>query len=150
MRRGVIVALALFVLTPPLLAQDCRRVLGQQSPDADSVKRVEDAWDEAFLHGNSEYLECLLARDYASVSPKGVHDRAWELEHARKNKGSTAPIPNFPGMTFEVHGSTAIARLLKPASADGKQPASYAADVFAFQDGAWRALYSQHTTVEAK
>jgi hypothetical protein len=150
MKKEVVVAVSCFLFVLPVAAQNCRSVLGQQAPDAASLKRVEDQWDEAFLHGNIEYLQCLLAPDYASVSPKGVHDRAWELEHARKNKGSTAPIPNVPGMTFEVHGSTAIARLLKPASADGKQPASYAADVFAFQDGAWRALYSQHTAVESK
>ena len=150
MKKQVAIAIfcSLFVL--PVAAQNCHTILGQQSPDVASLKHVEDQWDEAFLHGNVEYLQCLLASDYASVSPKGVHDRAWELEHARNNKGSTAPIPTFPGMIFVVHGTTAIARLFKPASADGKQPGSYAADVFAFQDGAWRALYSQHTDVESK
>lgn len=150
MRKQTAFAIFSFLFVLPLAAQNCRSILGQQAPDVASLKQVEDRWDEAFLHGNVEYLQCLLSSDYASVSPKGLHDRAWELEHAGKNKGSTTPIPNFPGLTFTVHGTTAIARLLKPASADGKQPASYAADVFAFQDGAWRALYSQHTQVESK
>jgi hypothetical protein len=133
----------------PAFAQDCHKVLGQQSADTASVKKAEDAWDEAFMHGNAEYLQCLLTPDYASVSPKGSHGKDWEIERASKNKGSSTPIPDFPGMTFQVHGTTAIARLFHPASPDGKQPAAYSADIFTFQDGAWHAVYSQHTTVEA-
>jgi hypothetical protein len=147
--KRVVAVLFCCVFALPVFAQDCRKILGQQSADVASVKRVEDAWDEAFTHGKPEYLECLLTPDYASVSPKGAHDKTWEIEHANKNKGKTDPIPEFPGMTYQVHGNTAVARLFKPASADGKQPASYAADIFTFQDGAWRAVYSQHTTVEA-
>ncbi len=139
--------LCLFAL--PAFAQDCRKILGQQAADVASVKRVEHDWDEAFTHGNPDYLACLLLPDYASVSAKGAHGKAWELEHAPANKGNSAPIPDFPGMTYQVQGSTAIVRLLNPASADGKQPASYSADIFVFQDGAWRALYSQHTNLEA-
>jgi Domain of unknown function (DUF4440) len=137
-------------ITLPVIAQDCRSVLGQQSADAASLRQVEDKWDEAFLRGKTEYLECLLAPDYASISPKGTHDRAWELEHASKNKGSSEPITEVPGMTFEVHGNTGVVRLFKPASADGKQPPQYMADIFAFEDGAWRAVYSQHTTVASE
>jgi hypothetical protein len=147
--KKIAIALFLGALALPVVAQDCHKVLGQQSADTTSVKKAEDAWDEAFLHGNAEYLECLLMPDYASVSPKGSHGKDWEIEHASKNKGSSEPIPDFPGMTFQVHGTTAIARLFHPASADGKQPAAYSADVFIFRDGAWHAVYSQHTTVEA-
>lgn len=130
-------------------SQDCRTVLGRQSADVASLRQVEEKWNDAFVHGHSDYLECLLAPDYISVSPIGTHDRGWELEHARKNQGSTAPIPETPGMIFEVHGNTGVMRLFKPASSDGKQPAQYMADIFAFQEGAWRAVYSQHTPVEA-
>jgi hypothetical protein len=148
MKRTIVIAFfCTFAL--PVIAQDCSRILGPQKADTASVKKAEDAWDEAFLHGNADYLQCLLTPDYASVSPKGSHDKAWELEHASKNKGSSAPVLDFPGMTFQVHGTTAIARLFHPASADGKQPASYAADIFTFQDGAWHAVYSQHTNLDA-
>jgi len=145
----VIVAVLFCSYTLSLFAQDCRRILGEQSADAASLKRVEDRWDEAFMRGETGYLECLLAPEYASVSPKGVHDRAWELEHAAKNKASSAPITEVPGMSFEIYGTTGVMRLFKPASADGKQKAQYMADIFAFQDGAWRAVYSQHTPVES-
>ena len=145
----VVIAVLFCLCALPVFGQDCRRVLGEQSPDAASLKRVEDRWNEAFMRGGTEYLECLLAPQYVSVSPAGVHDRAWELEHAGKNKGSSAPIPDVPGMTFEIYGNTGVMRLFKPASADGKQAAQYMADIFAFQDGAWRAVYSQHTPVQS-
>jgi hypothetical protein len=125
------------------MAQDCHTVLGPQSPDAASLQRVEEKWSEAFMRGKTDYLNCLLSPDYVSISPKGAHDRAWELETAGKHKTSTEPIPNTPGMIFEVHGSTGVMRLFKPT--DGRWPAQYMADIFSFQDGAWRAVYSQHT-----
>jgi len=145
--RAIVVVL-FFSCALSVFAQDCHRILGQQSPDAASLRRVEDRWNEAFMRGGTDYLQCLLAPDYASVSPIGVHDRVWELEHARKNLGSSVPIPDVPGMSFEIHGNTGVMRLFKPASADGKQAAQYMADIFAFQDGAWRAVYSQHTPVQ--
>ena len=146
--RGMVTVL-FCVCALPAFAQDCRRILGEQSADAASLRRVEDRWNEAFMRGGTEYLECLLAPQYASISPMGVHDRAWELETAAKHKGSSTPIPEVPGMTFEIYGNTGVMWLFKPASADGKQAAQYMADIFAFQDGAWRAVYSQHTPVES-
>jgi hypothetical protein len=143
----IVMALLVCGFALPVLAQDCRSVLGLQTADVASLKRVEREWSDAFMHGKPEYIACLLAPDYASVSPKGVHDLSWEVEHARKNKGSSAPIPDVPGTTYQVHGSTGVVRFFHPA--DGKQPASYGSDIFSFQDGAWRALYSQHTYVES-
>jgi hypothetical protein len=138
------------VFALPGFAQSCGSILGPQTADAASLRKVEDRWNDAFLHGHTDYLECLLAPNFVSVSPIGTHDRAWEIDHARTNKGSSAPIPEITGMIFEIHGNTGVMRLFKPAPADGKQPAQYMADIFAFQDGAWRAVYSQHTSVSDK
>jgi len=146
MKPALVLLLSCFAL--PLVAQDCRAILGPQSPDAASLQQVEDRWNDAFMHGKPEYLECLLSPQYVSISPKGAHDRNWELEHARANKSHPQPIPEIHGMTFEVFGNTGVMRLFKPASEDGNQPAQYMADIFAFQDGAWHAVYSQHTPVQ--
>jgi len=148
--KSAVIAILFCACAVSGFAQDCRSILGPQSADADSLRKVEDRWDEAFMRGKTDYLECLLTADYVSISPIGAHDREWELDHARKNKESAAPIPVITGMTFEVHGNTGVMRLFKPASADGKQPAQYMADIFAFQDGAWRAVYSQHTPASDK
>lgn len=145
--------LLLFLVTVgaiPLLAADCVKLLGPQSADAASLERVEDAWNEAFMRGNTDYLECLLVPDFVTVTPHGKRDRVWELEHARQNRGNTAPIPQVTGTVFQIEGSTGIAKLYKPPSADGQHPATRLADVFSFQDGAWRAVYSQHTFVVEK
>jgi hypothetical protein len=134
----------------PLLADDCSKVLGPQAANAASLARVEDAWNEAFMRGNIDYLECLLVPDFVTVTPHGKRDRAWELEHARQNRGSSAPILHFAGTVFQIKGTTGIAKLYKPESADGQHAATQLADVFTFQAGAWRAIYSQHTFVEVK
>lgn len=127
-------------------AQDCRRVLGQQSADAASIKRVEQAWTDAFLHGGTDYLQCLLTPDYVSVSAKGVpRDRTAIIGFAEKNKGKNTPVPSLPDPTIQIYGNTAVVRSDSPAAADGKYPAMYSSDIFAFQDGAWHAVYSQHT-----
>jgi hypothetical protein len=102
------------------------------------------------MRGNTDYLECLLVPDFITVTPHGVRDRVWELEHARQNRGSTTAIPHFSGTVFQIVGSTGIAKLYKPASAEGQHPATRLADVFTFQNGAWRAVYSQHTFVQEK
>jgi len=148
--KGLLVLFLVAGGTLPLLAADCVKVLGAQKADAASLERVEDAWNEAFIRGNTDYLECLLVPDFVTVTPHGRRDRAWELEHARQNRGSTAPIPHFSGTVFQIDGSTGIAKLYKPGSADGQHPATQLADVFTFQDGEWRAVYSQHTFVEGK
>jgi hypothetical protein len=148
--KSLLVLFLVVVCAFTALASDCATVLGPQKADAASLDRVEDAWNEAFNRGNTEYLECLLVPDFVTVTPHGKRDRAWELEHARQNRGSTAAIPHFSGTVFQIEGSTGIAKLYKPASADGQHPATQLADVFTFQDGAWRAVYSQHTFVEGK
>src|SRR5579863_5194023 len=72
--------------TLPIHAADCAKILGPQTADAASLQRVEDAWNEAFNRGNTDYLECLLVPDFVTVTPHGKRDRAWELEHARQNR----------------------------------------------------------------
>lgn len=148
--KSLLVLFLVAVGALPLLAADCAKVLGSQAADAASLERVEDAWNEAFNRGNTEYLECLLVPDFLTVTPRGTRDRVWELEHARQNRGNSAPIPHFSGTVFQIEGNTGIAKLYKPASDDGRHPATYLADVFTFRDGAWRAVYSQHTFVEEK
>jgi Domain of unknown function (DUF4440) len=131
-------------------AQDCRSVLGHQSADAASIKQVEHAWTEAFLHGGTGYLGCLLTPDYVSVSAKGVpRDRGAIIGIAEKNKGKSDPIPSLPEPMIEIYGNTAVVRSDSPGAPDGKYPAMYSADIFSFQDGAWHAVYSQHTAKSA-
>lgn len=146
----IIIAALFCSCTLSVFAQDCGRLLGQQRADIASIKQVEHAWTEAFLKGGTEYLQCQLAPDYVSVSAKGVpRDRNTIIDAARKNAGKAAPMPELPEPTIQIYGDAAVVRSATAAAPDGKYPAMYSSDTFAFVNGTWRAVYSQHTAVAA-
>lgn len=148
-RASIITAAILCASVVPAAAQDCGKLLGQQSADAKSVRQTERAWTEAYLHGGTPYLECLLAPDYVSVSGKGVaRDRATIIGFAKKNEGKTTPLPNPTEPKIQIYGNTAVVQAQVAADPNGKYPAMYSSDVFSFQDGAWHAVYSQHTNID--
>ncbi len=157
--RRIVCTVLLCAGALPLVAQDCRRILGKQNPDAASVKQAEDRWSQAYTQGGSEYLECLLTPDYVSVSAKGVpRDKATIVtgaqKNAQQNKGKSEvkakTLPDLPEPKIQLYGNTAVVQSSLAADPNGKYPAMYSSDVFAFQDGAWHAIYSQHTAVENK
>lgn len=157
--RRIVVTLLVCTATLPLIAQDCRKILGKQKPDAASIKQVEDRWSQAYMQGGTEFLECLLASDYVSVSAKGVpRDKAAIVAGAQKNAqqnkgksdGKSQTLPDLPEPKIQLYGNTAVVQSSLAADLNGKYPAMYSSDVFAFQDGVWRAIYSQHTPVETK
>ena len=144
--KAAVVAVLLCSASMAVHAEDCRHLLGRQSADAESIKQVEHSWTDAFLHGGTDYLQCLLTPDYVSVSAKGVpRDRAAIVAMAEKNKGKNTPMPSLPESNIQIYGNTAVVRSDSPADANGKYPAMYSSDIFAFQDGVWHAVYSQHT-----
>jgi uncharacterized protein DUF4440 len=158
--RRVVLPVALCLSVIPAAAQNCQQLLGQQKPDAASIKKVEHGWMDAYLHGGTDYLNCLLLEDYVSVSWKGVpRDKAEIMEMARKNAGNqtadtktadkNAPKPKLPEPKIRIYGNTAVVHSQAAADPNGKYPAMYSADVFTFQDGAWHAVYSQHTNIQA-
>jgi hypothetical protein len=153
--KRIVFTVFLCVSALPGFAQDCRKNLGQQKADVASIKKVEAAWSDAYMNGGTEYLECLLSPDYVSVSAKGVpRDKATIVggaqKNAQQNKGKSTPLPDMPQPKIQLYGNTAVVQSSLPADPSGKYPAMYSSDVFAFQDGVWRAIYSQHTEVEGK
>lgn len=156
--RRIVCTMLVCVGAVPLVAQDCHKILGKQKPDAASIRQAEDKWSQAYMQGGTEYLECLLTPDYVSVSAKGVpRDKATIVSGAQKNaqqnKGKTdsksKTLPDLPEPRIQLYGDTAVVQSSLAADPNGKYPAMYSSDVFAFQDGAWRAIYSQHTPVAA-
>lgn len=153
--KRLVCTVLLWAIALPVFAQNCGRILGQQKPDAASIKKVEDAWSDAYTNGETDYLDCLLSPDYVSVSARGVpRDKAAIVSGAQKNaqqnKGKSAAMPDLPQPKIQLYGNTAVVQSSLPADPNGKYPAMYSSDVFAFQDGVWRAVYSQHTAVEGK
>jgi len=104
------------------------------------VHAVERHWTEAFVTGDSAYLEQLLAADYVSVNGKAVvRPKAEVIALARKfaatNKG---PLPDVQQGQVLMQGDAAIVLH------DG--PTERSVDVFYYRDGHWQAWYSQHTS----
>lgn len=157
--RRIVCTVLLCAGALPLVAQDCRTILGKQKPDVASIKRAEDRWSQAYTQGGTEYLECLLTPDYVSVSAKGVpRDKATIVSGAQKNaqqnkgksEAKSKALPDLPEPKIQLYGNTAVVQSSLATDPNGKYPAMYSSDVFAFTDGAWHAIYSQHTPVESK
>jgi hypothetical protein len=112
------------------------------------VSAVEDHWGAAFSGGDDAYLDKLLDADYISVSAKGVARTKADIiaianQVAAKNKAappasSSAPAQKSVSKTT-IHGTTAIVT----ATGFGQM----SVDVFHYENGAWHAWYSQHTSI---
>lgn len=71
-----------------------------QRKDEATAQRLENAWNIAYLRGDTNFESCLLTPDFTSISLKGeVRVLADELAVAAKNKGKNLPIPSFPEIT---------------------------------------------------
>jgi hypothetical protein len=111
------------------------------NPEA-KIRDIEDRWSEAFVSGDTAYLDTLLDPAYVSVGSRGDARPKGEIiamaaRYAAEHPGSHAP--SMPSTSkIEIKDSTAIV------IHQGKEQTS--ADVFYYADGRWRALYSQHTS----
>ena len=128
---SLIVFAAALAATPP------------QKLDEASVRAVEDGWSEAFVTGDAKALEALLTPDYVSVGATGAaHDKPAILKgaqaYAAQHRGQHGtPLP--PSSTIQLIGTTALVRH------HGEHETSM--DLFSFEGGRWRAVYSQHTAI---
>lgn len=142
--------LALLALAGPLSAH-CGDV-DEHARTAAAVVAVDQHWLEAEVGGDTAYLDALLAPGYRSVDVDGVATgKAGILAHAARNRGSDAMrrkvdawMKKHPSKTTVVlDGDTAVLSFYVPEK--GAQGGVRSSDVFVYRDGAWRALYSQHS-----
>lgn len=126
---------AALIMSTPVTAKD---------PTADQVVRqVEDAWSQAFVSGDTAFLSELLDPGYVSVSASGTarsREQVIDLarRYAEKSPGQKAqPLP--PSSKIQVHGGLALVT--------HHGPNEVSVDVLHLSNGAWRALYSQHTAI---
>ena len=112
----------------------------QQTPAG--VQATEDHWSEAFVSGDEAYLSTLLDPAYVSVNRSGKARPKADII-ALSRKVAAMPRQTYPKIPpqIEIRGDTAVVKF------EGKDETSV--DVFYWKDGAWRALYSQHTAVPA-
>ena len=140
--------LAMVAMAPLLLAATA----APEPHDAAGVVAADDAWLQAEIKGDGDFLDRLLIDGYRSVGNDGkVTDKAAIVGKARARGNSPdmaarvakwrAEHPSRTAVT--IAGDTAILTWIstKPGAGD---PVS-SCDIFVYEGGHWRALYSQHT-----
>lgn len=115
-----------------------------------AVIAVDDHWSVAELRGNTAWLRSLLLADYRSVRADGnVWDRKILLAHAAKNrghgqeklKGFDAWLRTHPmDESVTIHGHVAVLSFSNPETGHVRL-----SNIFVYEKGRWRALYSQLT-----
>jgi ketosteroid isomerase-like protein len=113
--------------------------------DKAAVRAAEDGWNAAYISGDTDFLDHLLANDYVSVSGTGSdRDKTANLASARSYAAAhpgavNTPLP--PSSTIAITGDLAIVRH------HGTKDVSV--DIFQKREGRWIAVYSQHTPLPA-
>jgi hypothetical protein len=123
--------------------------LQHQHQDAATVRHLETAWSVAFLRGDTQLMGCLLIPEYTEIMRSGaLKHRSDELEMAAKNQGKNLAIPDLPQADVLLHDNVAVAfgQSLTPGP-DGQVIARRFADSFVWEQGRWRAVFSQQTPV---
>jgi hypothetical protein len=125
--------------------------LKDQEKDVATVLRLEMAWNEAFLHGDTSLMRCLLAPDFTEIMRSGeLKSFSDELAMAEKNRGKNLKAPVLPRIEVLLHENAAVAYGRSVAtSADGKPEIRWYSDTYLWKDGQWHAFFAQQTAAVA-
>ena len=123
----------------------------------EAVVAADEGWQRAEEDGDGRFIEQLLLDGYRSIGSGGkITTKAQIVEGARKRGKS----PEFAKMVADwkaqhpsaaevtIFGDTAVLTWV-PTDA-GPNPPVNSCDVFVYRDGAWHAIYSQHSTAPEK
>lgn len=155
-RSLISVGVFLFALNAaaPALAADTTPV-NETAKTPAAVMAVDQHWMDAEVSGDTAWLSHLLLPDYRSVSADGTTtSREAIIAGAAKHRGSDAFMRKVDAwqkahptkQTVVIHGDVAILSFYDPAL--GAQKGVRSSDIFVYEDGHWRALYSQHSKVK--
>ena len=125
------------------------------TPDARTaaaVQAADDAWGAAEEKGDAAFVDWLLLPEYQSVGPTGkANAKAAIVAHARAHndpKARAAEVAVWKAShpsraAVSLFGDTAV--LTWVSAKPGAAGAIYSCDIFAYRDGHWHGVYSQHT-----
>ena len=147
MKALAALCVALFLVAPAAGA-----TAGNEPRTAEAVIAADDAWMEAELRGDGEYLSELLLDGYVSVGSSGkvstkekivsgATKRGRSEEFARQVRAWRAAHPTRAEVA--LFGDTAV--LTWNSTDPGSATPVSSSDVFVYRDGRWRAIYSQHS-----
>jgi hypothetical protein len=133
----------------PLPKQNnCRaRPFLEQARDAVTVRRLEAAWQRAYVTGDVEVEKCLLDRGFIEILAGG-EIRKLDDELATTKRQRTNSLAHFPSGRSKLlmHGNAAVAygRINTNLPRVGSDLVPFA-DYFVWDGGSWHVYFSQQT-----
>ncbi len=142
------------LLSAAMQAQgDCKLPqLMNQGQDVATIQRLESAWSVAYLHGDTEFMRCLLVPNFTEILRSGeVKHVSDELAMAAKNRGKNTPIPELPVPEVLMYENVAVAHGSSMSEAEeGSKKIRMYSDSYLWSDGGWHVFFSQQTEAPAK
>lgn len=140
----IILSLAAAIMAAPAVATEPHSVA--------AVIAADDAWLQAEVRGDGDFLDGLLLPGYQSVGVDGkALTKAQLVANARKRGNDPARLAEVKAWRAAhpshaevlLSGDTALLRWQLDGAKAGLTSSS---DIFVYTDGRWRALYSQHSS----
>jgi hypothetical protein len=125
-------------------------LLNNQHRNEATILRLENAWNFAFLTGDSDLERCLLLPGFTEIMRDGrILGLADELALAEQNKGHNPQPTAQPRITVLMHGNVAVA-YGKSASTDssGNRRNRLYAGFYVWEHGVWHVFFAQQTQSE--
>jgi hypothetical protein len=132
-------------------SEDCNfPALKDQEKNTATIQRLEQAWNEAYLHGDTNLMRCLLAPDFTEIMRSGeLKTLPDELAMAEQNRGKALTMPESPKIEVLLHENAAVAYGQSfSKSKDGKPEIRWYSDTYLWKDGRWHAFFAQQTAAE--
>lgn len=117
--------------------------------DQQILTELERDWDRAFIHGDIEFLQNVLADEFIATYDDGSRgDKAREIELAREFN-QQVEASSLDDFTVKIYGETAIVwfsrHLAGPRQGKRVEVHFRFTDVFVLRDGRWQCVSSQST-----
>jgi hypothetical protein len=145
-----LVLMIMSLAAPPALAAEPRTQA--------AVIAADEAWGDAEIAGNAAFVDQLLLPGYVSIGADGkVTSKATIVAGARgRTEEARAKLSDQVAAWMKAHPMRAEVMIaddtaiLKWVSAKpGAGGAVSSCDIFVYQDGRWRAIYSQHSSASS-
>jgi hypothetical protein len=153
----VLAVMLLWLFTAFVFAEgetnDCRfPQLKNQQKDSETIQRLEMAWTEAYLRGDTTLMSCLLAPDFTEIMRSGeLKTLQDELAMAKKNRGKNLKMPEPPKIRVLLHENAAVAYGVSVVkSSDGQVMTRWYSDTYLWKNGQWHAFFAQQTAAESR
>ena len=120
---------------------------------AEAVIAADEHWGQAEVDGDSQFVDGLLLDGYRSIGSAGKVTTKAQIVNGAKQRGQSTEYAKevadwkakHPAVaSVAIFGDTAVLTWI-PANA-GPTPPVNSSDIFVYREGAWHAIYSQHST----